>query len=423
MERQRNKVCGVDVHKKFLIATNLSRDGIKETKRFSMVIEDLLRFRDWILGNSCEQVAVESTGIYWYPIHAVLEGKIDLIVANAYKIKHTPGRKTDASDSEWIAELCLNGMIEPSRIFPKEDRELRRLTRSRESYVKEVTQEKNKIHHALDSSCIKLASVLSDIFGKSGRYILTCLMEGMSVEDIIESLPSKRIKKKADLIREAIMSSLEVSQIIQIRGSLKVIDVIQERIDELDREIQSRIVRRKNDLRIAMSIPGIGFVSAAAILAEIGDYTDFKNAEQLAAWCGLVPSLYQSADKAVSGRITKHGSKHIRRMLVQVAYAISRTKDSKLKRFFFKIQNKKGSKIAAVALARKVLCILFHLLTNQEIYQEDISTKTSKRKSNKIDKAQPSPEISLKEMIDCIVRAGYVVEKKLTKGVDTVFKG
>ena len=170
MELQRNKVCGVDVHKKFLVATNLSRDGIKETKRYRMVIEDLLKFKDWVIENNCEQVAVESTGIYWYPIHAVLEGKIDLIVANAYKIKHTPGRKTDVSDSEWIAELCLNGMIEPSRIFPKEDRELRRLTRARESYVKEITQEKNKIHHALDSSCIKLASVLSDIFGKSGRY-------------------------------------------------------------------------------------------------------------------------------------------------------------------------------------------------------------------------------------------------------------
>jgi transposase len=124
-----------------------------------------------------------------------------------------------------------------------------------------------------------------DIFGESGRYILSCLMEGKSIEDIIESLPSRRIKNKADLIREAIMSSLEVSQIIQIRGSLKVIDAIQERIDELDREIQSRDIRRKNDLRIAMSIPGVGFISAAAILAEIGNYADFKNPEQLAAGC------------------------------------------------------------------------------------------------------------------------------------------
>jgi len=157
MKPQRNKVCGVDVHKKFLVATILSRDGTKDTKRFSIVIEDLLRFKDWVMENNCEQVALESTGIYWYPIQAVLEGKIDLIVANAYKIKHTPGRKTDISDSEWIAELCLNGMIEPSRIFPKEDRELRRLTRARESYVKEAAIGRSTTNHLSSAArCIKL---------------------------------------------------------------------------------------------------------------------------------------------------------------------------------------------------------------------------------------------------------------------------
>ena len=104
---------------------------MKDTRRFSVALEDLLKFRDWVVKNGCEKVAIESTGIYWHPVHAVLEGKIDLIVANAYKIKHTPRRKTDVNDSEWIAELCLNGMIEPFRIFPKDDRELRRLTRAR----------------------------------------------------------------------------------------------------------------------------------------------------------------------------------------------------------------------------------------------------------------------------------------------------
>ena len=164
----------------------------------------------------------------------------------------------------------------------------------------------------------------------------------------------------------------------------------------------------KNDLAIAMSIPGTGFVSATAILAEIGNYTDFEKPEQLAAWCGLVPSLYQSAEKTILGGITKQGSKHIRRMLIQVAYAISRTKDSKLKKFFLRIQAKKGSKVAAVALARKVLCILHHLLINQEMYLEDRDKKNMHHKPL----IPPSPiEMSIQEMIDCIVRAGYVVTK------------
>jgi transposase len=413
MELQMNKVCGIDVHKRFLIATILSRDGTKEIQRFSATLEDLLTFRDWLIKNGCEQAAIESTGIYWHPVHAVLEGKIDLIVANAYKIKHTPGRKTDISDSEWIAELCLNGMIEPSRIFPKDDRELRRLTRAREGYVKQMTQEKNKIHHSLDSACIKLASVVSDIFGKSGMYLLNGILEGKDIDEIVEGIPSNRLKKKADQIKEAIKSRLEISQIILIRGSLCLMRSIQERIDELDGEISARIQRRKNDLAIAMSIPGMGFISATAILAEIGDYTDFENSEKLAAWCGLVPSLYQSAEKVVLGGITKQGSKHIRRMLIQIAYAISRTKNSKLKRFFLRIQAKKGSKVAAVALARKVLCILHHLLINQEMYQEDEDKKNSRRKTI----VSPSSiEMPIQEMIDCIVRAGYVVTKSDSRG-------
>ena len=196
MEPQMNTVCGIDVHKRFLIATILSRDGTKDIQRFSATLEDLLTFRDWLIENGCEQAAIESTGIYWHPVHAVLEGKIDLIVANAYKIKHTPGRKTDISDSEWIAELCLNGMIEPSRIFPKDDRELRRLTRAREGYVKQMTQEKNKIHHSFDSACIKPASVVSDIFGKSRMYLLNGILEGKDIDEIVEGIPLVDSRKR-----------------------------------------------------------------------------------------------------------------------------------------------------------------------------------------------------------------------------------
>jgi transposase len=286
METQKNKVCGADIHKKFLIATILTRDGTKVTKRFGMVIDDLLKFKTWVIENRCEQVAVESTGTYWIPIHSVLEGSVDLIVANAYKIKHTPGRKTDVIDSEWIAELCLNGMIEPSRIFHREDRELRRLTRAREGYVNDMNRVKNRIHHVLESCGIKLSSVLADIFGKSGRYLLNSLLDGVSIEEIIEGIPVKRIRKKSDQIKESIKGSLDITQVILIRGGLDQMESIQKRIDELDKEIKSRVANKKEDLRIAMSIPGIGFTAATIILAEIGDFTDFDKPEQLAAWAG-----------------------------------------------------------------------------------------------------------------------------------------
>jgi len=413
MEKQWNIVCGADIHKKFLIATILSRDGTKITNRFGMTLNDLLNFKNWVIQNGCEQVAVESTGTYWVPIHTVLEGSVGLIVGNAYKIKHTPGNKNDLADADWIAELCLNGMIEPSRIFPKADRDLRRLTRIREGYVNDMTREKNRIHHALDSCGIKLSSALSDIFGKAGQTILNGLLEGRTIDDILKDINLKRLKATDEEIKEAIKGSLDFTQILLIRGSLEQMAAIQKRIDEIRKEIKGRIAYRKDDLKIAISIPGVGFTSASTLLAEIGDITDFKKPEQLAAWAGLVPSVYQSAGKLITGSITKHGSRHIRWILVQVARVIARGRNSKLKRFFLRVKAKKGSNVAVVALARKVLCILHHLLINREMYKEDgINKKVKIDIGNEI----PQREMDLEEMITYLVRAGYEVRKGSTGG-------
>ena len=408
MEKQWNIVCGADIHKKFLIATILSRSGTKKTKRFGMTLNELLNFKNWVIENGCEQVAVESTGTYWTPIHAVLEGSVGFIVGNAYKIKHTPGNKNDLADADWIAELCLNGMIEPSRIFPKADRDIRRLTRIREGYVNDMTREKNRIHHALDSCGMKLSSVLSDIFGKTGQSILDGLLEGRNIDDILKGINLKRIKATAEEIKNAIKGSLDFTQILLIRGSLEQMGAIQKRIDELRKEIKERIAYRKEDLKVAMSIPGVGFTSASTLLAEIGDINDFKKPEQLAAWAGLVPSVYQSAGKLITGSITKHGSRHIRWILVQVARVIARGRNSKLKRFFLRVKAKKGSNVAVVALARKVLCILHHLLINKEMYKED---GIDKKVKIDVGKEFSQQEMNLEEMITYIVRAGYEVRK------------
>jgi transposase len=414
MEKQKYKVCGADIHKKFLVATILSRDGTKTTGRFGMNLDEIIRFKDWVIENNCEQVAVESTGVYWVPIHMVLEQRIEVIVANAYKIKHTPGRKTDMRDSEWLAQLCLNGMIEPSRIFPEEDRELRTLTRVRENFVNNSTQMKNRIHQALESSCIKISSVLSDIFGKSGRQILDGLLEGKSLDEILNGISSKKILKKEQELRDAVKTSLDPAKILMIRNCLELMEEIQKRIKKLDAEIMKRLERLKEDLEIVMSFPGFAFTSASAILAEIGNYRDFKNGEKLAAWCGLTPSVSQSANKLVTGNITKQGSKHIKRMLIQSAHAISRTKDSRLKRFFLRVKAKAGTKKAAVALARKVLCILHHLLINREMYQENGKVKSKPVKS---DRTSSPVQMSEQDMIETLVKAGLSCTKGGCQGV------
>lgn len=195
MGKQRDIACGADIHKNTIVATILSLAGTKNQAKFGTTLSELLRFKFWLTDNGCDVVAMESTGTYWIPVYTVLEGSIKVVVANPYMIKHIPGKKTDLIDSDWLAELCLKDLIVPSRIFPKEDRALRSLTRAREGLVKIRTQLKNRIHRDLSSSHIKLSSVVTDIFGKSGMHILRGLLDDQSIDEIIKGIPSGRLKR------------------------------------------------------------------------------------------------------------------------------------------------------------------------------------------------------------------------------------
>jgi transposase len=408
MSGKREIACGVDVHKKFIVATILSSDGLRFQSRFDTTLDDLLKFKYWLKEHGCHKVALESTSNYWIPIHNVLEGSVNFILANAYQIHHIPGRKTDTLDSEWIAEICLKNLISPSRIFSRDHRELRSLTRTRESLIKVRTKIKNRITHELEAACIKLSSVLSDIFGKSGRHIVDGLLNGIDLEEILESIPSKQVRAIKEKIRGIIQSNLSPTQIFLIRSHLDMVDDITRRIELIDSNISDLISSRSEDMRIALSMPGMGIISASTILAEIGEFRDFSSPNKLAAYCGLVPSVYQSAGKLINGHITKHGSPHIRAMIIEVAHAIIRTKrDSKLKKFFLRIKARRGAKIGVVALARKVLCILYHLIISHETYQDDSIDKPKAIRYSRI----RSVSMSLDEMIRTLINAGFEVKK------------
>ena len=286
---------------------------------------------------------------------------------------------------------------------------MRSLTRSRENLVKLRTKLKNWITHELEAACIKLSTVLSDIFGKSGRHIVDGLTNGIDFEEILETIPSKKVRANKEEIRGIIHSNLSSSQIFLLRSHLDTVDSISNQIAEIDGKISDLISLRKDDLQIALSMPGMGFVSASTILAEIGDFRDFSSPNKLAAYCGLVPSVYQSASKLINGHITKHGSPHIRGMITEVAHAIVRSKrNSKLKKFFLRIKARRGTKIAVVALARKVLCILYHLLINQELYQYDLIDKPKRIRPPYM---LSTKSLSLDEMIQTVIKAGYEVRR------------
>ena len=406
------KACGIDVHKSFLVATILNCEGIKETKEFNTGLEDLINLREWIMAKHCQRVAMESTGIYWTPLYTCLEGKVETIVANPRHIKNIPGRKTDDLDSEWIAELCLNGQIKPSYIPSKGIRELRDLTRTRTKTIQTMTAFKNRVHKVLEKANIRISGVLSEIFGIAGLQILNGILKKRNIDDVLKDV--KRIGKKKAAIKESVRGELSQTDIWLIQECLEIIDFLKKKINLLDSMINQQIKKeqKQNQMEILMTIPGISYTSASAILAEIGDINVFPCPKSLVGWSGLAPSLNESAGKSSNGHITKKGSKYLRRMLVQCAHVIARCRPNKLRFFFQRILMRKGKKIAIVALARKLLSIIHHLLKNNENYIED----ELKPKKIRLPKFQSISELSLDEMIDIISKAGFTVEEISSNG-------
>ena len=423
MQPHYNCVCGVDVHKEFLQVCLLKREEDPVSFRVFNNFSGIQALKQRIEEEGCECIACESTGVYWYRLYLAFEGQTRVIVGNAYQIKSIPGRKTDVRDAQWIAELAMNGLIAPSRVFPKKDRELRELTRSRESTVKSRTQIKNRIHRILDSAGIALGNGVRDIFGKSGVHLIWGLLNRANTDDIITTLPSARVKKKADILREILSGSLSDLQIIMIKKNLEMMAHINEHLHVIDELIIARMMEQESirDVDIACSIPGVRITTAVTVLAEIGDYHDFENAEKLASWAGLVPSVYQSAGKNCSGKITKHGSEHLRWILVQAAKAAGRTVNTTFQKFFSRISYRKGGNTATVALARKILCILWHLLINKERYVDPIKNAKS-TKPQVVQKLSKNSPTDVQQAIDFIVECGFkVIHPEST--LDQKFRG
>jgi transposase len=412
MKTRVEKACGIDVHQAFLAATILTSTGTKDTREFSTCLDGLLNLRTWILENECQRVAIESTGIYHIPTYTILEDKVETIVANPLQIKYIPGRKNDYIDSEWIAEVCLNGQIKPSYIPCREIRDIRELTRTHVKFTRIRTVLKNKIHKILQRAGVRISGVLSDIFGKSGIIVLNGIVDGKSIEQIFGELTDKRIKNKNLEIKGAIKGELSQSDIFVIKECLEMVKFLDAKIKGFDSRIFQSIPAMQKQLEILMSIPGIGFTIAASAIAEIGEIKVFPKPKNLVSWSGLAPAVNESAGKSSNGHITKHGNKYLRTILVQAANSIAIGKPNKLRFFCQRIKASKGHKKAIVALARKLASIIHHLLSNNEKYTEE----ESKEKKVRLPKFVPVQDLNIDEMIELLCEAGYTVNKSSSAG-------
>jgi len=404
MSTEKRKVCGIEVHKKFLVATLLDRDGKGETKRIPQNPESLLELRTWLQSEHCESVAFESTADYWRTLYLVLENHIPVTVANAHHIKHVPGKKTDITDSQWIAQLELNNLITPSRIFAGEIYDLRILTRSRELLVQSRTELKNKIHHLLDSTNVRLSSVLSDLFGKSGSIILKRLAQNKPLDEIIESLP-KKMRGCADVISKTLPASIPPVVLVLLQSYLKLVDDLDAEIKLLEGRIRESLATKSREFQIITSIPGIGFIGASTLIAEIGNARDFDNADKLTKWAGLTPTVYQSANVTRTGSITKQGSRHIRWILVELAHIAIRS-PGRIKSFFERLMPKKGYKKTIVAVARKMLRIIWHLLVHDELFVDEFP-RSNQVKFPKLPKKIQA--IGIDKLIELLSKASEII--------------
>lgn len=366
--------CGIDVHARMLVAC-LIQQGQKEIRTFSTMTDDLLWLRDWLVAEGCTIVAIESTGVYWKPVFNILEGGVEVLLVNAREAKGYKARKTDVLDAEWLCDLLRHGLLRPSFIPPRHIRELRELTRYRESLVRERAALANRIQKLVESGNIKLGQVASDALGVSGREMLRALAAGETDARKISDLARRRLKEKKPELKRALEGRLTAAQRWVLGELLEQYEEVEGALARVEAKIGAEVETSPDPfveeaLEILDSIPGVAATVAQVIVAEIGvEMEQFPSDRHLTSWAGMCPGNNESAGKRKSGRTTK-GSRYLRAALVQAAWAASHQKGTYLAAQYQRLVKRKGAKKALVAVGHSILVIAYHLLKNRTTYQE-----------------------------------------------------
>ena len=367
--------CGVDVHKKFLVATILTGDYLIpqcKQKHFGTSFRNLLAFKQWLLDNNCKDVCMESTGKYWVPVWNVLEGIVNVVIANPKWVSAVKGNKDDKKDSKWIGNLFRMGLVPSSYIPGKDIRILREFTRYRSKLVSMRASEKNRYQNAFTVCNLTLDAVVSDMFGKSAMAIENYLLDTDVVDpEFCVSLLQKKLKKKSAEIIEAVegfnMTQEQKERVRIIQGHFADID---KRISQIDEIVGRLTAEYEGTISLLCTIPGIDRRLAITIISEIGtDMSEFGSSRRLCSWAGLVPGNNQSAGKKKSVRITRAGV-YLKPALVEAAHAaVKATEKSPYFRIKYeKIMKRRGKKRAIIAIARMILTSIYAMVSTGEVF-------------------------------------------------------
>lgn len=368
------RCCGLDVHKRTVVACLLTPGkggkSQKEKRTFGTTTPELLQLVDWLTAAECTHVAMESTGVYWKPVYNLLENVFTTMVVNAQHIKTVPGRKTDVTDAEWIAQLLQHGLLRASFIPPQPLRELRELIRYRKTLVQTRSAEVNRVQKALEGANIKLASFATNVMGVSGRAMLEQLIGGNTDSAALTGLAKGKLKKKADDLEKALSGRVTDHHRFLLGHLLGHVDFLDQHIATCDAEIEQRMKPMEPEVERLTTIPGVGVDTARLILAEIGpDMNRFPTHKHLASWAGLCPGNHESAGKQKTGK-TRKGSKWLRSGLAEAAQAAGLSKKNYLSALYRRLKTRRGASKATIAVAHAILAIAYHLIKNGTTYQD-----------------------------------------------------
>ena len=314
--------------------------------------------------------ALESTSIYWKPVFNVLEGAFEVVLANPYHVKAVPGRKTDVKDCEWLADLLAHGLIRASFIPPREIRELRDLTRHRKSLLRDRVAAVNRVHKVLESANIKIANVISDVMGVSGRAMLNALVAGERDPETLAKCARGCLVPRVRALAEALRGRFTDHHAFLLQQILRQADHLSELIVACDERITALLTVHEDALRRLQAVPGVGHRSAEVLVSEIGfDMSRFASAAHLASWARICPGNHESAGKRrrVS---TGAGNNWLRTTLLESAWAASHAKKSYLGAQYRRVAKRRGPKRGALAVAHSILVIAYYILRDGREYRD-----------------------------------------------------
>jgi transposase len=364
---------GLDVHKEEVVAClRLSARGkaSHEVRRFRTTTRGLVALAEWLAGEGCTHVALEATGVYWKPVWHMLESHFALVLANAAQVKNVPGRKSDVNDATWLADLLAHGLIRASFVPPTPIQELRDLTRTRKQLTREIVQHTQRIQAVLEEANVKLAAVITDIMGVSGRRILKAMIAGETAAAKLAALGSQRLGCSRAALTEALHGDIREHHRFLLAQHLTTIEQLAATVAVFDARIEAALAPFRAAADRLTTIPGIGTRAAQVVLAEIGaDMRPFPTAGHLLSWAGLVPRLDESAGKRRSSRVRK-GAPWLKPVLVQCAWAAARKPNSYLQAQFRRLKARRGAKKAAIAVAGSILTAAYHMLRDGVAYRD-----------------------------------------------------